>query len=242
MTRLAYLLNLDYILTIIRLLHCMRELKNILYEQVSRIGKALASPKRLELIELLCQSEKTVEMLSQQADISVKLASAHLKELRTARLVDTRKEGKYVFYRLAEQGVADLWVNLRGLAEERLVDLQMGLNSLVTHGNDLRGVDRSSILKQARSGEVVVIDVRPEDEFAAGHLPYARSMPLPEIKKRLNELPKNRPVVAYCRGPFCMMAKDAVALLEKRGYQAFRLDDGVAEWRARGLPVEQSLP
>jgi len=239
MTALTYLLNLDYILIFVRWLHCMRELKNLLYEQVSRIGRALASPKRLELIELLCQSEKTVEMLSLQADISVKLASAHLKELRVARLVETRKEGKYVFYRLADQGVAGIWVGLRGLAEERLVDLQMGLSSLVTHGNDLRGVDRNSILKQARSGEVVVIDVRPEDEFAAGHLPYARSLPLPELRKRLNELPKNKPVVAYCRGPFCMMAKDAVALLQKRGYRAFRLDDGVAEWRARGLPVEQ---
>lgn len=217
----------------------MRELKNLLYEQVSRIGKALASPKRLELIELLCQSEKTVETLSQQADISVKLASAHLKELRAARLVNTRKEGKYVFYRLAEQGVSDLWVSLRGLAEERLVDLQMGLRSMVANGDDLRGVNRDSILRLARTGEVVVIDVRPEDEFAAGHLPYARSLPLHELRKRLNEVPKNIPIVAYCRGPFCMMAKDAVALLQKRGYQAFKLDDGVAEWRSRGLPIEQ---
>ncbi len=110
---------------------------------------------------------------------------------------------------------------------------------MVIHGSDLRGVDRKSILRQARSGEVVVIDVRPGDEFAAGHLPYARSLPLTELKKRLAELPKNKPVVAYCRGPFCMMAKDAVALLQKRGYQAFKLDDGVAEWRARGLPIEQ---
>jgi len=228
-----------HILTFVRMLYCMRELKNLLYEQVGRIGKALASPKRLELIELLCQGEKSVEMLSQQADISVTLTSAHLKELRTARLVETRKDGKYVLYRLADSGVADLWVNLRHVAEERLVDLQMGLNSLIAHGNDLRGVDRSSILKQAKNGEVVVIDVRPEEEFAAGHLPYARSLPLTELRKRLDELPKNKPVVAYCRGPFCMMAKDAVVLLQKRGYKASKLDDGVAEWRARGLPIEQ---
>ena len=237
--RIDIFIDLNHILIIVGLLQRMRELKNLLYEQVSRIGKALASPKRLELIELLCQSEKTVEMLSQQADISVKLASAHLKELRMARLVDTRKEGKYVFYRLAEQGVADLWVNLRALAEERLVDLQMGLRSMVIHGHHLRAVDRKLILKQAHSGAVVVIDVRPEDEFAAGHLPFARSLPLAELKKRLDELPKNKPVVAYCRGPFCMMAQDAVVFLQKRGYQAFKLDDGVAEWRARGLPIEQ---
>jgi rhodanese-related sulfurtransferase len=217
----------------------MRELKNLLYEQVSRLGKALASPKRLELIELLCQCEKTVETLAAQADISVKLASAHLKELRVARLVATRKDGKYVFYRLADPGVAHLWVSLRSQAEERLAELQVGLNSLLVHGEDLEEVDRTSILKQARNGEVVVIDVRPTEEFDAGHLPHARSLPLTELRKRLNELPKDKPVVAYCRGPFCMMAKDAVTLLRKRGYRALRLEDGVTEWRARGLPIEQ---
>ncbi|PZO11685.1 MAG: ArsR family transcriptional regulator [Burkholderiales bacterium] len=215
----------------------MRELKNQLYEQVARIGKAVASPKRLELIELLCQGEKTVEMLAAQAEISVKLASAHLKELRLARLVDTRKDGKYVLYRLASTSVADLWVNLRSEAEERLVELQMALTSIVEHGDELQGVSRADILRRAAAGEVLVLDVRPEDEYAAAHLPHARSLPVDELKKRIAELPKNVPVVAYCRGPFCLMAKDAVELLRKKGYQAFHLTDGVAEWRARGLPV-----
>jgi rhodanese-related sulfurtransferase/DNA-binding transcriptional ArsR family regulator len=215
----------------------MRDLKNQLYEQVARIGKAVSSPKRLELIELLCQGEKPVEVLAVQADISVKLASAHLKELRFARLVDTRKDGKYVFYRLAGPSVADLWVNLRTEAEERLVELQMALTSLTTHSDELQGVDRADILRRAAAGEVVVLDVRPQEEFAAAHLPHARSMPVNELKQRLAELPKDVPVVAYCRGPFCLMARDAVALLRKRGYQAFHLTDGVAEWRARGLPV-----
>ena len=215
----------------------MRELKNHLYEQVARIGKAVASPKRLELIELLCQSEKTVEALAAQAEISVKLASAHLKELRLARLVDTRKDGKYVLYRLASTTVADLWVSLRSEAEERLVELQMALASIVEHGNDLQGVDRADILRRATAGEVVVLDVRPEGEFAVAHLPHARSMPVDELKKRVAELPRDVPVVAYCRGPFCLMAKDAVELLRKKGYQAFHLTDGIAEWRARGLPV-----
>lgn len=218
----------------------MRDLKNHLYEQVARIGKAVASPKRLELIELLCQGEKTVETLAAQAEINVKLASAHLKELRLARLVVTRKDGKYVLYRLASTSVADLWVSLRSEAEERLVELQVALASIVEHGDDLEGVDRAAILKKARAGEVVVLDVRPEDEFAAAHLPYARSLPVDELKKRLAELPKGVPVVAYCRGPFCLMAKDAVALLRRRGYRAIHLTDGVAEWRARGLPIEQS--
>lgn len=215
----------------------MREIKNQLYEQVARIGKAVASPKRLELIELLCQGEKTVEMLAAQAEISVKLTSAHLKELRLARLVDTRKDGKYVLYRLASTSVADLWVNLRSEAEERLVELQMALTSIVEHGDELQGVSRADILRRAAAGEVLVLDVRPEDEYVAAHLPHARSLPVDELKKRIAELPKNVPVVAYCRGPFCLMAKDAVELLRKKGYQAFHLTDGVAEWRARGLPV-----
>lgn len=217
----------------------MRELKNHLYEQVARIGKAVASPKRLELIELLCQGEKTVETMAAQSDISVKLASAHLKELRLARLVDTRKDGKYVVYRLASTSVADLWVNLRTEAEERLVELQMALASIVEHSANLQGVDRADILRRAATGEVIVLDVRPEVEYAEAHLPHARSMPVDELKKRIAELPKDTPVVAYCRGPFCLMAKDAVELLRKEGYQAFHLTDGVAEWRARGLPVTE---
>lgn len=217
----------------------MRQIKDHLYEQVARIGKAVASPKRLELIELLCQGEKAVEMLATQAEISVKLASAHLRELRLARLVETRKEGKYVLYRLASTSVADLWVNLRSEAEERLVELQVALASIVEHGDELEGVDRADIMKKARAGEVLVLDVRPAEEFTSAHLPRARSLPVDELKKRLNELPKDVPIVAYCRGPFCLMAKDAVELLRKKGYRAFHLTDGVAEWRARGLPVEQ---
>ena len=219
----------------------MREIKDQLYDQVARIGKALASPKRLELVELLCQGEKTVELLAAQADISVKLASAHLRELRQARLVDTRKEGKYVVYRLASPGVADLWVALRAQAEERLVELQVALRQLVAQGDGLEGVDRKTMLKKAAAGELLVLDVRPAEEYAAAHLPHARSLPVNELKKRLAELPKDTPLVAYCRGPFCLMAKNAVDLLRKRGYQAFHLSDGVAEWRARGLPITSEV-
>ena len=218
----------------------MRQVKDQLYEQVARIGNALASPKRLELIELLCQGEKTVEVLAAQAEISVKLASAHLKELRLARLAETRKEGKYVLYRLAGTSVSDLWVSLRSEAEERLVELQFALKSIVERGDELAGVDRADILKKAKSGDVLVLDVRPELELATAHLPHAWSMSLTELKKRLAELPKDLPVVAYCRGPFCLMAKDAVELLRRKGYRAFHLTDGVAEWRARGLPLEES--
>ncbi len=216
----------------------MRDIKNHLYEQVARIGKAMASPKRLELVELLCQGEKTVELLAQQAEISVKLASAHLKALRQARLVDTRKDGKYVTYRLANTSVADLWVAMRTEAEERLVELQVALAGIVSHGDALQGIDRATILQKAKSGEILMLDVRPQAEFNSAHLPHARSLPVDELLKRLAELPQGTPVVAYCRGPFCLMAKDAVDLLRQHGYSAHHLTDGVAEWRAQGLPVE----
>lgn len=216
----------------------MSSQKDNLFEQVARLGKALSSPKRLHLIELLCQGEKTVETLAAQAQMSVKLASAHLKELRQARLVEPRKDGKYVLYRLADLGVANLWVSLRSEAEARLLELRAALVALIDHRADLEGIDRRSILKGAMSGDLVVLDVRPAEEFASGHLPHARSLPLHELKKMLAELPKDAPVVAYCRGPFCLMARDAVELLRKKGYNAFVLTDGVAEWRARGLPVE----
>ncbi|MBI3283983.1 MAG: metalloregulator ArsR/SmtB family transcription factor [Burkholderiales bacterium] len=220
----------------------MRELKNHLYEQVARIGKAVASPKRLELIELLCQSEKTVEMLAEQAGISVKLTSAHLKELRQARLVATRKDGKYVLYRLASSGVADLWVSLRTQAEAHLLELQHALSAIVSHQDqleELQELDSVGILEKAASGEVLVLDVRPGEEYAAAHLPYARSLPLAELRQRLAELPPGIPIVAYCRGPFCLMARDAVVLLRKHGYRAFQLSEGVAEWRAHGLPITE---
>ena len=215
-----------------------RQIKDVLYGQVARIGKAVCSPKRLELIEILCQGEKSVDQLAAEAEISVKLASAHLKELRLARLVETRRDGKNIFYRLMDESVADFWVSIRSLAEERLAELWVAVARLAETPEQLRPVGSRDLLAQAKRGEVIVIDVRPEAEFAAGHLPFARSMPLAEIERRLKDLPKRKPVVAYCRGPFCLMATEAVSLLRGAGIRASRLDDGVAEWRARGLPVE----
>jgi rhodanese-related sulfurtransferase/predicted transcriptional regulator len=215
-----------------------RQVKDVLYAQVARIGKAVSSPKRLELIELLAQGEKPVEKLAAEAGISLKLASAHLKELRQAHLVESRKEGKNVYYRLTGEAVADFWVAIRSLAEDRLLELRAALAKLSEHVHELTPMSRDEILELARRGEVVVLDVRPETEYAAGHLPYAQSMPVSEVQKRLAELPRDKPVVAYCRGPFCLMAKEAVELLNKEGFKAIRLEDGVAEWRAHGLPVE----
>jgi rhodanese-related sulfurtransferase len=207
-----------------------RKIKDLLYEQVARIGKVFSSPKRLELIELLCQGEKTVETLARETAISVKLASAHLRELRTAHLVETERQGKNIYYRLADKSVADLWVQVHTLAEERLIELQLALQKIATQPDDLVASDRESLMKAARKGEVVVLDVRPTEEYLAAHLPFARSIPLTELRQRLAELPKDRSIVAYCRGPYCLMAVDAVDLLRKEGFKSVHLRDGVAEW------------
>lgn len=214
-----------------------RALKDLLYEQVARLGKAVSSPKRLELIEILCQGEKSVEQLAGDAHISVKLASAHLKALRTAQLVTCRRDGKRMCYRLADAGVADLWVRLRSLAEHRLSALQAAMAELAARPDELAPVTGRELLAQAARGELLVIDVRPESEYATAHLPHARSLPVNELRKRVRELPAGQPVVAYCRGPFCLMAREAVEILRAHGVEAARLEDGVAEWRAKGLPL-----
>lgn len=215
-----------------KLLHMTsnRIIKDALYEQVARIAKAAASPKRLELIELLCQSPKTVEALAREAGISVKLTSAHLKELKSARLVETERQGKYISYRLASKDVTRFWVTIRLLAEDRLFELQDALRQLSAATQEWVGNSRDELLTKAKKGEVIVIDVRPGEEYEAGHLPFARSMPLAELKIRLAELPKDKPVIAYCRGPFCLMSVDAVQLLRSKGFEALQLREGVAEW------------
>lgn len=215
-----------------------RELKKLLYEQVARIGKSLSSPKRLELLELLAQGEKSVETLAAQADIDMRLASAHLKALREARLVETRRDGKYIHYRLSGRDVSRLWVALRETAEEHLVELRVALEQMTSQPDALVSESRESLLEKARQGDIVVIDVRPASEFETGHLPFARSLPLDELEKRLAELPADRTIVAYCRGPFCLMSDEAVRLLRARGFVAGKISDGVSEWAAGGLPIE----
>ncbi len=216
-----------------------RDIKDLLYEQVARIGKAVSSPKRLELLELLAQGEKTVELLATELAIDVKLASAHLKALKAARLVEHRREGKYMVYRLSGDDVARLWVTLRLVAEEHLVELQLALQKMVAAPEQLTQASRKELLAQAKRGELIVLDVRPEEEYAVAHLPYARSMPVAEIERRLAELPKGREIVAYCRGPFCLFSEEAQQLLKRKGYRVRKLLDGVAEWQAAGMPLER---
>lgn len=214
-----------------------RQIKDLLYEQVARIGKAVSSPKRLELLELMAQGEKSVEQLAVELSIDIKLASAHLRALREARLVTTRKEGKFVVYRLSGNDVASLWVTLREVAESHLVELRIALDQMVTEPSKLLKVDRETLLTRAERGDVLVIDVRPQAEYDKAHLPFARSMPLDEIAGRLAELPMDKEIVAYCRGPFCLFSEEAYQLLSSKGFSVHKLLDGVSEWQAAGMPL-----
>jgi rhodanese-related sulfurtransferase/DNA-binding MarR family transcriptional regulator len=216
-----------------------RTLKDLLYEQVARVGKALASPKRLEILEMLAQGEKAVETVATEVAIDVKLASAHLKALKEARLVQVRRDGRRMIYRLSGNDVAQLGVTLRQVAEEHLVELRLALQQMMAEPDRLAQLGRKELLAQAKRGEVVVLDVRPPEEFDTAHLPYARSVPLSELAHRLAELPRDVEIVAYCRGPFCLMSDEAVKLLREHGYQARKTFDGVSEWQAAGLPVKR---
>lgn len=215
-----------------------RTLKDLLYEHVARIGKAVASPKRLELLELLAQGEKSVDALSVELSIDIKLTSAHLKALKEARLVTSRREGKFMVYQLTGNDVAGLWVKLRQVAEEHLLELRQALDQMVSDPTQLTTLDRQTLMDQASQGDVVVIDVRPSAEYAVGHLPFARSMPVAEIEQRLAELPTDKTIVAYCRGPFCLFSQEAYQLLSARGYRVAKLLDGVSEWQAAGFAIE----
>jgi rhodanese-related sulfurtransferase/DNA-binding transcriptional ArsR family regulator len=217
-----------------------RILKNNLYEQVARIGKAFSSPKRLELLEMLAQSEKTVEQLAAELAIDVKLTSAHLRALKEARLVESRRDGKFMIYRLSGSDVAQLGVTLRAVAEAHLLELRLAVEQMMAHPDGLAKVGRADLLAQVRRGEVIVIDVRPQSEYDTAHLPGAYSLPLAELERRLAELPKDARIVAYCRGPFCLLSDAAVKLLAERGYRAQKIFDGVTEWQAAGLPIERS--
>ncbi len=217
-----------------------RRFKDSIYEQLARMGKAVSAPKRIELLDLLCQGPRTVEALAGEAALSVANASQHLQVLRAARLVDAEKKGLYVEYRLADDEVCRFFLALRGLAEARLAEVEQITRAYFQGPEGLSPVGGDELMRRAISGEVTVLDVRPPEEFRAGHLAGALSIPVGELKARLKELPKGREVVAYCRGPYCVMAVEAVELLRKKGFKAHRMEQGVADFRARGLRVEAS--
>lgn len=211
-----------------------REMKDGIYAQFARIGKALSAPKRIELLELLVEQPRTVEALARAAAISVANASQHLQALRRARLVDARKQGLFVEYRVADDQVRRFLLTMRRLAEARLAEIHDIIRRYLKGDDSLAGVPAGELLRRAREGEVTVLDVRPAAEYRAGHIPGARSLPLAELERRIAELPRNRQIVAYCGGQHCVMAVEAVKLLRDRGFRAWRLKESYEDWRASG--------
>ena len=214
-----------------------RAFKDPLFDQFARIGKAVANPHRLEFLDLLAQGERRVEELAGEASLSVANASQHLQALRQAGLVATRRAGTSIYYRLADERVFRLWQAIREVGEARLAEIDRLTQTFLTDRAQLEAVDAGTLLRRLDEGDVVVLDVRPEQEFRAGHIPDARSIPIDELAERLHEVPRDREIVAYCRGPYCVFSDEAVALLRAHGYDARRLDVGLPDWRSAGLPV-----
>jgi rhodanese-related sulfurtransferase len=215
-----------------------REFKDRLFGQFARVGKALASPKRLEIVDLLAQGERTVEEIARETDMSVASASQHLQALKGVRMVEARREGLYAHYRLADEDVFRTWQAIRALGESRLAEVDRVVETYLEDRDALEAVDVMELMERLSDGSVVVLDVRPEEEYRAGHIPGAHSVPVEKLEAYLEKIPKNREVVAYCRGPYCVFSDEAVALLSSRGYRAKRLAKGLPDWRAAGMPVE----
>lgn len=221
--------------------NCPREngrlVKEQLYGQFARSGKAVDSPQRLELLDLLCQGERPVEEPAREVKLTLGNASRHLQILRGARLVEARKQGVKVYYRMADEAVYRFFRGMRRLAEERLAEVQRIKEEYFGDRRTLQPVDREDLMNRAGRGDITLLDVRPAVEYRAGHLPCARSIPLKELKAHLDDLPRDQEIVAYCRGPCCVLAREAVRYLSAKGFKAHRLEDGVLEWRDAGLPV-----
>jgi rhodanese-related sulfurtransferase/DNA-binding transcriptional ArsR family regulator len=216
--------------------------KRAIFGQFAVVARTFGSGHRLELLELLAQSERGVDALAELSGLSVANASQHLQRLRRAGLVDAHREGKRVLYRLADEDVVTLLGALRRIAERHVGTVERALSSYFRERDRLDPVSRKELLRRMQGGLVTVLDTRPPEEFAAGHLRGAVNVPLPELRRRLRDLPRNQEIVAYCRGPYCVLSFEAVAELRKRGFQAFRLEDGYPEWKAAGLPIERSSP
>jgi rhodanese-related sulfurtransferase len=212
-------------------------MKKDLYEQLARLGKAVASPARLQLLDLLCQGPRTVESLAHEANLTLANTSQHLRVLHGARLVATEKEGLFVTYRLADASVCAFFHSMRSLGENRLAEVESILRQFREAPDSLEPVEKKTLVSRVRKGEVILLDVRPEEEYRAAHISGAVSVPLKDLKAHLSKLPRGKEIIAYCRGPYCVLAGEAVRLLKAKGFRAMRLEDGVPEWRAQGLPV-----
>jgi rhodanese-related sulfurtransferase/DNA-binding transcriptional ArsR family regulator len=215
-----------------------REFKDRLFEQFARIGKALASPKRLEIVDLLAQGERTVEEIASETAMPVANASQHLQALKGVRMVESRREGLYAYYRLADEGVFLTWQAVRALGETHLAEVDRVVETYLEDRGALEAVGAGALMQRLGDGSVIVLDVRPEEEYRAGHIPGALSVPVDDLEAALQTLPKDKEIVAYCRGPYCVFSDEVVLALSARGYEASRLTEGFPEWRAAGYPVE----
>jgi rhodanese-related sulfurtransferase len=215
-----------------------RQFKDNLYAQFARIGKALSNPHRLEILELLAQGERTVEDLAIEVNLPIANASQHLQVLRAAQLVDVRRDGLYAYYRLSDERVFRVWQALRDLGELQLAEVNRLVQSFLQDRGPLQSINAAELVERIEAGDVLILDVRPELEYQAGHIPEARSFPIDELETRLEELPRDQEIIAYCRGPYCVFADEAVTLLQKHGYRARRLIDGLPDWQSLNLPVE----
>ena len=216
--------------------------KRVLFEQFAAVAKAAAHPLRLEILEQLAQGERSVDRLASRTGASIANVSQHLQHMRRAGLVAARREGKFVFHRLADDAVLALLASVRRIAEGQSAELERVVRSYFNDRDSLEAVSRAQLVDRLAAGLVTVLDVRPEDEFALGHLPRAINIPLAALEKRLAELDPDREIIAYCRGPYCVLSYEAVAMLRARGFTVRRLEDGLPEWRAAGLPVENGPP
>ncbi|MCR4347782.1 MAG: metalloregulator ArsR/SmtB family transcription factor [Sulfuricaulis sp.] len=214
--------------------------KKQLYVQIARLGKAVGNGHRLELLEYLAQGERTVEVLAKLTGLSVANTSQHLQILRQSGLVNTRREGLYIHYRLAEPQVVQLIEVMGRLAASQLAEVERLVQNYLTKKDDMEPVPRAELLARVRDGIVTVLDVRPREEYDAGHVSGAINIPLKELEEHLESLPRQQDVVAYCRGPYCVLAYDAVARLRQKGFKARRLEGGYPEWKLAGLPVEET--
>jgi rhodanese-related sulfurtransferase len=214
-----------------------RLFKDSIYEQFARIGKAVSSPKRLELLDLLCQGERTVDVLAKESGLTVANASQHLQVLRATRLVEAEKVGLFVTYRLADDAVCEFFRTMRVLAESRLAEVEQIKRRFLEGREGMEPLDRDALIKRVRKGTVTVLDVRPIEEYQAGHIPGAMSIPLKELERHLSELPHDQEIVAYCRGPYCVLAMEAVEILRAKGFNAVRLEESIQDLRAMGFPI-----
>jgi rhodanese-related sulfurtransferase len=217
-----------------------RDFKDQLYEQFARIGKALASPARLEIVDLLAQGERSVEALAEQLERSVANTSQHLQVLKNAHLVEVRREGLYAYYRLADESVFRIWQAIRDLSETHLAEVDRLVESFALDREPLEAMSARELLDRLRNENVTVLDVRPEEEYRAGHIPGSLSVPIEALEGYLQQLPSDGEIVAYCRGPYCLFSDEAVALLRECGINARRLEEGLPDWRASGFPVERT--